>query len=191
MTLAGALRTDTEQLAGNAIKTGSGVGSAGSQNVYLATDQPSLTNAQPVAQSGAWTVQPGNTPNTAPWLVTDAPTSGQGTLVSSFLSTGAVQSTSAKASAGTVYSIQFFNVGAAPVYLRLYNQTTAPLSTDNANIVWRGVVPGNTGGAGFVIPFLTGLKFTTGIGYRCTAGVADTDSSALTANTVLGNVNYF
>ncbi|HKT72604.1 MAG TPA: hypothetical protein VJQ47_06910 [Steroidobacteraceae bacterium] len=50
------LPANVAQLGGNAIKTGSGNGSSGSLSVYLATDQPTLTNAQPVAQSGSWTV---------------------------------------------------------------------------------------------------------------------------------------
>lgn len=50
------LPANVAQLGGNAIKTGSGNGSTGSLSVYLATDQPTLTNAQPVAQSGSWTV---------------------------------------------------------------------------------------------------------------------------------------
>ena len=44
------------QVGGNATKTGSGNGSTGSLNVYLATDQPALTNALPVLQSGSWSV---------------------------------------------------------------------------------------------------------------------------------------
>ncbi|MHB8816139.1 MAG: hypothetical protein ACYDAE_23145 [Steroidobacteraceae bacterium] len=50
------------QLAGTAVKTGSGNGSAGSLNVYIGTDQPTLTNAQPVLQSGTWTVGQGSPP---------------------------------------------------------------------------------------------------------------------------------
>ena len=50
------------QLGGNAIKTNSGNGSAGSANVYIATDQPSLTNAQPgnFTQIGGNSVSTGN-----------------------------------------------------------------------------------------------------------------------------------
>jgi hypothetical protein len=42
--------------------------------VVLASDQSALTVAtHAVTQSGTWTVQPGNTPNTTPWLTTDTP----------------------------------------------------------------------------------------------------------------------
>jgi len=50
------------------VDTNSGNKSASTLRVVLATDQPSLTNANPASQSGTWTVQPGNTQNTTPWL---------------------------------------------------------------------------------------------------------------------------
>lgn len=48
----------------------SGTKDTGTVRVVLATDQPTLTNPQPVSQSGTFTVQPGNTANTTAWLVT-------------------------------------------------------------------------------------------------------------------------
>jgi len=74
---------NVSQIAGTTTDVNSGTKSAGTQRVVLATDQPQLTNAlkvdgsavtQPVSgtisasQSGTWTVQPGNTANTTPWL---------------------------------------------------------------------------------------------------------------------------
>lgn len=77
------------------------------------------------------------------------PTIAGGCSAYSFLSTAAVQSASIKNSPGQVYSLAFFNNSATIAYVRLYNQTTAPATTDSANIIWRGLVPGNTSGAGF------------------------------------------
>lgn len=142
------------------------------------------------AQSGTWTVQIGNTPNSTPILTSERPATFGGLSVSSFLSTAAVQSTSIKGSAGQVYALEFFNIGATPMYVRLYNMNTAPGSGDNANIIWRGVIPGNTAGAGVVKSWNGGLEFTTGIGMRCTGLIGDTDNTALAANTVIGNVDY-
>jgi hypothetical protein len=52
---------------------GNGTTGTGSQRVTIASDNTAFTvNA---AQSGTWTVQPGNTANTTPWLVTDSATS--------------------------------------------------------------------------------------------------------------------
>jgi hypothetical protein len=59
---------DQTKIAGTTIDTNSGSKSAGTQRVVIATDQPSLSNALPVSQSGTWTVQPGNTANTTAWL---------------------------------------------------------------------------------------------------------------------------
>jgi len=55
------------QVGGSAITLGQKV-SASSIPVVLASDQSAI----PVSQSGTWTVQPGNTANTTPWLVTVA-----------------------------------------------------------------------------------------------------------------------
>lgn len=159
--------TTLSQFGGNAINLGTGNSGTGTLRVVLATDQPALTNAQPVA--------------------TQAATSG-GTSVSSFLSTAAVQATVVKASAGQVYAVQFFNINSTPVYVRFYNQTGSPGTGDT--VVWRGIVPGNTAGAGFVFEFPNGLAFGTGIAFRCTGAVADNDNTSLAANTVMGNIIY-
>ncbi len=113
-----------------------------------------------------------------------------GAGVYSFLSTAAVQAAAIKASAGQVYALHFFNIGAEPVYLRLYNQATSPAAGDNAAIVYRAVIPGNTKGAGFVVPIPPGSPFTVGIGIRVTAGIADTNNSVLAASQVIGNVFF-
>jgi hypothetical protein len=120
--------TNIAQVAGTTTDTNSGVKSAGTIRVVIATDQPALTNkllvtpdsvALPANQSvnvsqingvtplmgngttgtgsqrvtiasdntafsvnaiesGTWTVQPGNTANTTPWLTTDSATSATG-----------------------------------------------------------------------------------------------------------------
>lgn len=45
---------NTAQIAGTTIAANSGNKDAGTQRVVIATDQPSLTNPQPVSQSGTW-----------------------------------------------------------------------------------------------------------------------------------------
>lgn len=56
------------QIGANTVLTGNGVTGTGSQRVTIASDNTAFTvNA---AQSGAWTVQPGNTANTTAWLTT-------------------------------------------------------------------------------------------------------------------------
>jgi len=130
-----------------------------------------------VTQSGTW--------NTGLLPITSG-----GLSTYSFLSTAALQSAQIKGSAGQVYSMEFFNNSANPVYVRLYNQTGAPGALDDANIILRFMVPGNTSGAGFVKSWTNGVAFSTGIGIRVTGSIADQDMTALSANTVIGNVEY-
>lgn len=140
------------------------------------------------AQSDTWTIQIGNTPNSTPILTSERPATSGGLSVSSFLSTAAVEDTVVKASPGQIYSLSFFNKGAAAVYLRLYNMTTTPGTGDTP--IWRAIIPGNTAGAGLVKHFPNGLAFSTGIGFRCTGAIADNDATALAANEVTGNIEY-
>ena len=67
LTTSGALREDTTSIGGTAVLTGNGTAGAGAQRVTIASDNTAFTVNS--AQSGTWTVQPGNTANTTPWLV--------------------------------------------------------------------------------------------------------------------------
>lgn len=128
--------------------TNSGNKSAATLRVVLATDQPSMTNGQPVtnagtfavqsAQSGTWTVQPGNTANTTAWRVDgsavtqpvslasvpshavtnagtfatqSAITAASGSIASGAIASGAVAS---GAYASGAFAAQSFSVGAVP-----------------------------------------------------------------------------
>ena len=106
------------------------------------------------------------------------------------LSTAAVLAAEIKGSAGKVYSLEVFNINAAARYVRLYNQTGAPASTDTANVVWQGVIPGATTGGGFAITWPLGKQFSTGIGIRASTGIAHNDTGALGANELTFNVSY-
>src|SRR5258708_7276631 len=78
--------------------------------------------------------------------VADKPQASGGVNPYSFVSTAAVQAANIKATPGQVYSIEFFNNGTSPVYVRLYDKASAPASTDTP--FWRGLVPGNSAGSG-------------------------------------------
>lgn len=108
----------------------------------------------------------------------------------SILSSAAVISAEIKASAGNIFSVSGFNNAAGIAYVRIYNQTGAPGTGDAANIIWRGMIPGNTAGAGFSVTFAKGRACGTGIGVRVTGAVADNDGTALAANQVMLNVGY-
>lgn len=106
------------------------------------------------------------------------------------LSTAAVLAAEIKGSAGKVYSLEVFNINAAARFVRLYNQTGAPASTDTANVAWQGIIPGATTGGGFVISWPQGKQFATGIGIRASTGIAHNDTGALGANELTFNVSY-
>lgn len=142
-----------------------------------------------VTQSGTWTVQPGNTANSTPWLTTDTPATSGGLAMSATISAASTNATSVKASAGQVYGIEVFNTNAAARFLKLYNKASAPtVGTDTPVKVL--TIPGNAAGAGMVISFDKGLAFGTGIAFALTTGVANSDTGAVAANELVVNIDY-
>lgn len=151
-------------------------------------DKVSVAGLVSAHQNGTWTVQPGNTPNTAPWLITEVPSSTDGSttytqLVSAFTSGYLV-----KGAAGKIYGLACGNVGSTPLYLRLYNKATAPAAADTPALVF--VIPGNTAGAGFVLNTKPGIAFATGIGWRISGGINTTDATNPTDNQGVVNILY-
>jgi hypothetical protein len=176
--------TNLSQLGGQAIAMGTGTRSSGPQRVTIATD-----DVVPASQSGTWTVQPGNTANTTPWLVTDTPATSGGLSVSRVIDfSGSNQGqTSVKGIAGQVYGVIATNTNAAVRYLKLYN-ASAPTSASTP--VLTIAVPGNTAGAGVVMNFDKGIAFGSAIGMRATTGAADNDTGSVSANEVIANILY-
>jgi hypothetical protein len=120
-----------------------------------------------------------------------ADTSGSGgQSISRVISAASTNATSAKGSAGKVYTIIATNINAAVRYLKLYNKASSPtVGTDTP--VFTIAIPGNTAGAGIVISFGdTGVNFATGIAYAITTGVADADTGAVAANEIVVQVLY-
>jgi hypothetical protein len=153
------------------------------QRVTIATD-----DIVPASQSGTWTVQPGNTANTTAWLVNDQPATTGG--LSKFHLVGAAtdNATNVKASAGQVYSITAFNLNASPRYLKFHN--TAGTPTAGTGVTDTFLIPGNTSGAGVVINIDKGIAFSTGIGISLVTGIADANTTAISASEVVINVYY-
>lgn len=102
-----------------------------------------------------------------------------------YLAAGAANqdSTVVKASPGQVYSIAGFNTNSTPVYLKLYDKATGPLSTDTPAHTL--LLPGNTNGAGMVLPLPVGMAFSNGISFRITGGMADSDATAVASGAVI------
>lgn len=77
-------------------------------------------------QSGTWTVQPGNTPNTSPWLVTTIPSAASGAGITPVVSASAEATHVLKASGGNLYSVYATNLTATAGFLLILNSTSAP-----------------------------------------------------------------
>lgn len=129
-----------------------------------------------VTQSGTWTVQPGNTANTTPWLVTPVPGSS-GSCTPYHLAGGTAASTNAtniKASAGTLCHLTAINTTVTTYYLRMYNLAAAPTCSSATGAVHTyPVLPSG----GINIPLPVGETYSAGIGFCVTGGGADTDNT--------------
>jgi len=101
-------------------------------------------------------------------------------------------STSLKATAGTVYAVQLGGIGAAPAYLKLYDKASAPTCASDAVVV-QFIIPAastaaNGGGSNVSIP--VGKNFTNGIAFCVVTGIADNDNTAVAAATFIINIDY-
>lgn len=95
--------------------------------------------------------------------------------------------TSAKTSAGRLYSIQGYNAAATVRYLKLYNKSSAPTVGTDTPVKTLALPPG----CAFAFDWSNGYSFSAGIAYALTTGSADSDTGSLTSGDILGlNVDY-
>lgn len=165
----------------------------------LATDQPQLANAlkidgsavtQPVSgtltanEGGTWTVQPGNTANTTPWLTTDSADGNTGSSVPSKASLVGIKDTGGnlQGMAGDTNGRQIIKQypDTTTTSYRASKKFAASSTTDNA------VMPGNATNTVLVTKILLSCNETTAgqinveLLKRSTADTAGT-SAAMTA----------
>ena len=172
-----ALNVNTAQINGVTVLMGNGTTGTGSQRVTIASDNTAFTvNA---AESGTWTVQPGNTANTTPWLTAHATeaTTANSALTSYLTSAASTNSTSVKGSAGNVYGISAINTTATLYYLRMYNSSSAPTCSSATGFIESIPIPASATGAGVEIWPSVPQGYTTGIGFCLTGGGSSTDNT--------------
>jgi hypothetical protein len=106
------------------------------------------------------------------------------------ISAANTNATSVKGSAGTLYMLVAMNVNAAARYLKLYNKATAPtVGTDTPVLTL--MIPGNTAGAGVVVPIPSqGIAFGTGIALALTTAAADSDTGAVASGEIVLSYAY-
>lgn len=117
-------------------------------------------------------------------IVTDGP-STPGHIVSA----ATTNATAVKSGRGEVAYIFASNSGTEEVYLKIHDVAGVPVPGTTA-VVHTIIIPGNTTGSGNnLVPF-GGIDLTTGIGFSITAGIADSDATAIAANEVVVNYGY-
>jgi hypothetical protein len=181
------------QVAGTTTDTNSGVKSAGTQRMVLATDQPQLTNALKV--DGSAVTQPVSGSVTATLATGSAvagkvgldPATHTGWDMLKTISAATTNATVVKASAGKLGGWFLSNVNASPRYLKVYNKATSPTVGTDVPVLTI-IIPGNTAGAGANLESTNGLLFSTGISFAITTGVADNDATAVAANELVANL---
>jgi hypothetical protein len=95
-----------------------------------------------------------------------------------------------KASAGKVHYIHVVNETAAAVYLKFFDIASGSITLGATACTHQFTIPGNTGGAGFVLVPPTGIQFGTAINYCVSNLIAATDNTAITASKVNVNIGY-
>ncbi len=165
------------------------------QGTYATEPIPAsqVSATQPVSgtvaatQSGTWTVNPGNTANTTPWLTTARPATTGGLTRHRLLSAATTNATVVKASAGQVYVIHAYNSAAQARFLKLYNKATAPVPGTDTPVETYVLPPGINSRFEFT---LAGNPFAAGIGYAITAALGDADTTAIAANDIVLDLHF-
>jgi hypothetical protein len=168
------------QINGVAPSMGNGASGTGVQRVTIASDSTGIVN-----QGGTWTVQPGNTANTTPWLVTQSPATSGGLTTYHLVSAASTNATNIKASAGQLYCYSIFNTNASMRKVAFHNTAGAP--TAGASVFFSLPIPGS-GGANVCSD--SGIPFSSGIAITTVTGAADSDNTAVGANDLIINLFY-
>lgn len=142
--------------------------------VFLAGNNPnpqhqalSVTGNVAVNQSGGWVI--GVQPNTS---------STNSIEVNSLASTNAGV---ARSVATNLYTVFVSNQNAAIRYLKIYNKASAPTVGTDVPVM---VIPVPAGGFVNIDCTSMGQRFTLGIAYAITTGMADSDTGAVAANEI-------
>jgi hypothetical protein len=135
-------------------------------------------------------VQPGNTANTTAWLVQDVAGTTGGASFSGFVGAASNNKTQIKGSAGTLYSISVQNLASTPVYLKVFDKTSANVTAGTTACDYQFMIPGNTAGAGLVFDSAKGIAHANGITVMLTAGIATTDNTSVSANNQVATIAY-
>jgi hypothetical protein len=143
-----------------------------------------VTTISPADTSAALLSSLLNTNNILSLLVlkTGAPAA----LSARLASLATTNATSVKPTAGKVYRILLYNSNASIRYLKIYNMTTPPVVGTDIPLVTLALPATALYSQDLSIP----ISCSSGIAYAMTGGVADTDTTAITANDIQGVLLY-
>lgn len=149
-------------------------GSAVTQPVSLTST--TVTGTVAVTESGTWTVQPGNTANTTPWLIAQATTTP-------VLKNGLTNAASAVVSstAATLSSYYVYNPNSSVAYIQLFDVATAGAVTLGTTVPkWSIGIPATSGAnlSNVNLSFANGIQ----VAATTTATGLTAPSTALDAN---------
>lgn len=117
--------------------------------------------------------------------VVATPSASIGATPGHLISTATTNATSVKGSAGSLHMLHAINNHASSIrYLKLYNKSTSPTVGTDTPVLTFGIPPGG----GFNLPMA--VKFTSGIGFAITSGIADLDTGAIGASEVAVSYAY-
>lgn len=124
---------------------------------------------------------------TAPYPVQLVPYATGGLSRRRVIAAASTNATSVKSTAGQLYAAHAFNASGATKYLKLYDKTSAPVVGTDVPVETYPLPAGEMtpiqfGGQGVV--------FASGIALALTGALADSDTTALTANDVILNLHY-
>ena len=133
----------------------------------------------------------GNTPTASPTAVMGSPsTTGGGYstqhLISGGSSAATTNATSVKTTATNVGSFTLVNNSASWRYFKVYNKASAPTVGTDTPVRVFGMPPGSC----ITHNFPHGLRLTTGLAYAITAGIANTDATAIGAGECSASIDY-
>jgi hypothetical protein len=114
-----------------------------------------------------------------------AVTTGGCTLFTSVLASG-TNATNVKGTPGQVYKVEGFNNSGTIAYLKMYNSSATPTAGSGTPIATY-MFPANSG---FISTLEVGDVYSAGIGFTATAGIANSDASALTSSAYMINIHY-
>lgn len=125
---------------------------------------------------------------TNPTFAAPIPAASGGLSVYFLQPTASTNSNNIKNAAGQVYKIDVFNNSATVHYIRLYNTATTGTCNSATNLVWQGIIPASTAGAGLSSSWDLGMAFSSGIALCVTSGYDGTGNA--TASALIVNVGY-